>query len=287
MDYRLVSASESYPDDVLKKSSFLDRINRRFQLFPQRSPLFSSPPVRQLRYIGLAIVLIFILYVPLPIRPFQSIDASKRNGPFNIQYAFKEETRAVKTIRIERQQKVKDAFLHAWKGYKEHAWMRDEVMPLSGGHKDPFVGWAATMVDGLDILYIMGLQDEFDHALEALKTIDFTKPNAERVPVFETTIRYLGGLLGAYDVSEGKYPILLKKAHELGDFLFRAFNTTNGMPVPYYWWEKPDQKLVGENGVLIAQVGKSKKSTIFGWGSWSDTYRVVITRIYAPGPAYW
>ena len=57
-------------------------------------------------------------------------------------------------------------------------------MPISGGKKDPYVGWAATLVDSLDSLYILGLQEEFGNALEALNSIDFTKPNAERVPVF-------------------------------------------------------------------------------------------------------
>jgi mannosyl-oligosaccharide alpha-1,2-mannosidase len=115
--------------------------------------------------------------------------------------------------------------MHAWKGYKKYAWLHDEVTPLSSGHRDPYVGWAATLVDGLDSLYIMGLQDEFDSALEALNSIKFSRPNAERVPVFETTIRYLGGLLGAYDVSGGKYPLLLQKADQLGEFLFQAIDT--------------------------------------------------------------
>ena len=107
-------------------------------------------------------------------------------------------------------------------------------MPISGGYKVPFVGWAATLVDGLDTLYIMGLHEEFNYALEALDSIDVSQPNTQRVPVFETTIRYLGGLLGAYDISGGKYPILLQKADQLGELLFRAFNTPNGIPVPYY-----------------------------------------------------
>jgi len=132
-------------------------------------------------------------------------------------------------------------------------------MPISGGKKDPYVGWAATLVDSLDSLYILGLQEEFGNALEALNSIDFTKPNAERVPVFETTIRYLGGLLGAYDVSGGKHPILLEKADQLGEFLFRAFNTPNSIPVPYYWWQKPNDNLEGDTGVLIAQIGEKFK----------------------------
>jgi len=173
-----------------------------------------------------------------------------------IQAFFPVESSATKSVRLLRQEEVKDAFRHAWKGYKEHAWLHDEVMPLSGGHRDPFVGWAATLVDGLDTLYIMGMIDEFENALKALEQIDFSEPNAERVPVFETTIRYLGGLLGAWDISGHKYPILLEKATQLGDFLYGAFDTESGIPVPYYRWQDHGAgKLAGENGVLVAQIG--------------------------------
>lgn len=46
---------------------------------------------------------------------------------------------------------------------------------------------------------------------------------------FETTIRYLGGLLSAYHMT--KNPILLQKADELGKALLPAFNTISGLPV--------------------------------------------------------
>lgn len=102
----------------------------------------------------------------------------------------------------------------------------------------------------------MGLKNEFEDALDAIEQIDFTKPNAERVPVFEVTIRYLGGLLGAWDISGHKYPILLRKAQQLGDFLYGAFNTESGIPTPYYWWENAGPgKIEGENGVIVAQIG--------------------------------
>jgi mannosyl-oligosaccharide alpha-1,2-mannosidase len=51
----------------------------------------------------------------------------------------------------------------------------------------------------------------------------------EFVGFFETTIRYLGGLLSAYALS-GE-PILLKKADELGSRLLPAFNTPSGLPM--------------------------------------------------------
>jgi mannosyl-oligosaccharide alpha-1,2-mannosidase len=77
--------------------------------------------------------------------------------------------------------------------------------------------------------------------------------------VFEITIKYLGGLLGAYNVSGGKYPILLQKADQLGEFLFHAFHTPNGIPVPYYWPQRNNDGLDGENGVLIAQIGENRR----------------------------
>lgn len=220
--------------------------------FVRRSPL-TSLSSRQVRYVLFAAFL-FLLVVFLPQRlagaPAPATDTTDttytdqgiskgskgatEKVSFHIQFEFGEEKSAAKKIRLDRQQKVREAFLHAWKGYKDHAWLHDELLPISGGKKDPYVGWAATLVDGLDSLLILGLQEEFDHALKALDSINFSKPNSERVPVFETTIRYLGGLLGAYDVSGGKYPKLLTKADQLGEFLFRAFNTSNGIPVPYY-----------------------------------------------------
>merc|ERR1712093_194942 len=153
-------------------------------------------------------------------------------SPYKIQATFPLESAEAQATRLQRRDEVKDAFRHAWKGYNHYAWMHDEVMPISGRHKDPFVGWAATLED-----------------------IDFTKPNADKVPVFEVTIRYLGGLLGAWDVSEHKYPILLQKATQLGDFLTQAFETENGLPVPFYWWKNETSgKLPGQDGVIIAQV---------------------------------
>jgi mannosyl-oligosaccharide alpha-1,2-mannosidase len=101
----------------------------------------------------------------------------------------------------------------------------------------------------------MGMNDEFAEAVAALDNIDFSKPNADKVPVFEVVIRYLGGLLGAWDISEHRHPILLQKARELGEFLYKIFDTENGLPVPnYYWKQATSGKLPGEDKVIIAQI---------------------------------
>ena len=75
----------------------------------------------------------------------------------------------------------------------------------------------------------MGLRTEFADAVLALSAIDFSRAdNPCVVNLFETTIRHLGGLIAAYDLS-GE-PLLLPKIVELGDLLHRAFNTFNGLP---------------------------------------------------------
>ncbi|EMD00189.1 glycoside hydrolase family 47 protein [Baudoinia panamericana UAMH 10762] len=129
-----------------------------------------------------------------------------------------------------RQDVVKAAFYRCWQAYREHAWMADELAPVSNGSKVHFAGWSATLVDALDTLWIMGLKAEFEEAVEAVMTIDFSLTAVPgSISLFETTIRYLGGLLAAYDLSGD--PRLLVKAVELGHTLYGAFDTPNRMPL--------------------------------------------------------
>ncbi|KAH7395669.1 glycosyl hydrolase family 47-domain-containing protein [Cadophora sp. MPI-SDFR-AT-0126] len=153
-----------------------------------------------------------------------------------IQHKFDDETPDAKINREKRQLKVKDEFKKAWTGYKSKAWLHDELSPVSGKFRDPFCGWAATLVDTLDTLWIMGLHDEFEEAAKAVDLIDFTTSPRGDIPMFETTIRYLGGLIAAYDVSGARYKNLLDKAVELAEILIGAFDTPNRMPVLYYHW---------------------------------------------------
>ena len=154
-----------------------------------------------------------------------------------IQHNFRDESPSARIDREQKQTIIKKTFQHAWKGYKEHAWLEDELKPVSGKSRNPFCGWAATLVDSLDSLWIMGLEDDFKQATSAVGKIDFTTSIRSDIPLFETTIRYLGGLLGAYDLSGGKYKVLLEKAVELAEVLMGAFDTPNRMPVTYYYWQ--------------------------------------------------
>jgi len=178
----------------------------------------------------------------------------------SVQFKFKEETVAAKKTRETRLAKVKAEAQLAWSGYKQFAWTHDELTPVTKSAKDPFCGWAATLVDSLDTLYIMGLKDEFDDAVKAVKEIDFTTTVKNDIPIFETIIRYLGGLVGAYDVTggpEGKYGVLLDKALELADVLMSVFDTPNRMPILYYNWQ-PDANVSPKRAgtsVSVAEIG--------------------------------
>lgn len=113
-----------------------------------------------------------------------------------------------------------------------YAWGHDELLPLSGLPRTTFNGWGATLVDSLDTLWIMGLKKEFNEAVTVVKNLDWSNSTLPHANVFETTIRYLGGLLSAYDLS-GE-PILLQKANELGHMLLASFDTPTHMPsLPY------------------------------------------------------
>ncbi|CAL1715499.1 unnamed protein product [Somion occarium] len=124
---------------------------------------------------------------------------------------------------------VKDAFLHAYRGYREYALPHDELLPLSSQSVDNFNGWGVTLVDSLDTMLIMGLYDEFYDSMSVISNMSFALKNDSYAPFFETVIRYLGGLLSAHALSHE--PVLLAKADDLGRMLLPVFNTSSGLPM--------------------------------------------------------
>ncbi|MCJ1461897.1 hypothetical protein MMC07_000496 [Pseudocyphellaria aurata] len=174
---------------------------------------------------------------PVPTESLISLPSGKPKVIPKIQHVFSDESANDKIDRLQKLETIKGAFATSWNGYKKNAWMHDELSPVSGLYRDPFCGWAATLVDTLDTLWIMGMKEEFEEATNAMKNIDFTTSNRQEIPVFETVIRYLGGLIAAYDLSSGTYRILLDKAVELAEVLMGAFDTPNRMPMTFYPWK--------------------------------------------------
>ncbi|KAI1433899.1 glycoside hydrolase family 47 protein [Xylaria sp. CBS 124048] len=151
-----------------------------------------------------------------------------------VQFPFREDKSpagvAREAVLASRRNEVKDAFVKSWKAYKTVGFGYDEVLPVSGGgyNEYGFGKWGATLVDSLSTLWIMDLKDDFHEAVAAAVTRDYSKDNETSCLYFEITIRHLGGLLGAYDLS--KETALLEKAVELGDILYMDYDTPNRMP---------------------------------------------------------
>ncbi|KAL5771975.1 hypothetical protein ACOSQ2_011899 [Xanthoceras sorbifolium] len=145
---------------------------------------------------------------------------------------------------IDRQQKVKDAFIHAWYGYKKYAMGYDELMPLSQQGTDGLGGLGATVVDALDTAMIMGVDEAVSEAGSWIERHLLDRIHHKgQVNLFETTIRVLGGLLSAYHLrggeqgmnltSKGPRPIVyLETAKNLADRLLSAF-TSSPTSIPF------------------------------------------------------
>lgn len=170
---------------------------------------------------------------------------------------------------------VKQVFKRCWQSYREKAWLSDELTPITGKSRNTFGGWGATLVDSLDTLWIMGMKAEFEEAVDAAVTIDFTKSQHEEINVFETTIRYLGGFLAAYDQSGD--PRLLRKANEVGEMLLKAFDTPNRMPITRWHINSAaaGERQEAPDGVLVAEIGSltmefTRLSILTGDPKWFD-----------------
>jgi mannosidase alpha-like ER degradation enhancer 2 len=128
-------------------------------------------------------------------------------------------------------QQVREEFVHAWQGYTTYAWGHDDLLPLSREGRD----WHdqtlyMTPVDALDTMMLMGLDDETERTRNFLaEHLSFNHDMV--VKNFEITIRVLGGLLSAYQLSGDQR--LLDLAEDLGKRLLPVFDSPTGMPYMY------------------------------------------------------
>lgn len=141
-----------------------------------------------------------------------------------------------------RAETVRDAMKYTFRKYRENAWGCDDILPVSGGNSSSRNGWGAFIVDSASTLALMGLWDELSHSIEHILGIDFDVAT-DLVDPFETTIRYLGGLLSIVDLYDaGIIPqdvlheeardLILEHAMTLAEKLAPAYDTPTGMPWP-------------------------------------------------------
>lgn len=177
--------------------------------------------------------------------PLANLTQSPPQTP-HVQFPFADPTRHSGMVHNEsrdavlayRQRLVRNAFLRSWQGYKDYAWGADELCPVSRKASNNFNGWGATIIDALDTLLIMDLPDEYNLAREHVHDVDFHIVGGKRsaygradgrIPVFETSIRYLGGLLSAFDLTGDS--LMRERSEELAQLLLPAFETRSGLPV--------------------------------------------------------
>ena len=111
--------------------------------------------------------------------------------------------------------------------------------PLTNSYVDDFGGWGATAIDAFSTALVMGNEEVVNIILNYIPTINFTTSPYE-ISLFETNIRYVGGLLAGYDLLTGPLSYLatnkrdveaiLQQAKTLADTLSYAFDTPTGIP---------------------------------------------------------
>lgn len=125
-------------------------------------------------------------------------------------------------------ERVREATLHAWNGYRRHAWGHDALKPISAGAHDWYAqSLLMTPVDALDTLLLMGLNAEADEARELIAS-HLSFDHDMEVKHFEIVIRLLGGLLSGYQMTGDER--LLALADDLGTRLLPAFDSPTGLP---------------------------------------------------------
>jgi mannosidase alpha-like ER degradation enhancer 2 len=178
--------------------------------------------------------------------------------------------------------RVKFEFTAAWTKYQALAVGHDELNPVSGTPHDwtsPTIFYM-TPIDAFDTMWLMGLKDEAART-ETLLLNRLSFDRDASVQVFEITIRVLGGLLTAYQLT-GE-PRFLALATDLGRRMLPAFDSPTGMP--YRFVNLKTGKTTGaesnpaEIGTLILEFGtlaKLTKEPVF-----YDKPKRALTALYA------
>lgn len=141
----------------------------------------------------------------------------------------------------------------AFNQYKKYAWGYDFLAPITkNGKNTDCLGY--TIIDSIDTFILMDMEEAYE---DSLNWIENNFSLICNVSVFESTIRVIGGLISAYEMT-GDYR-LLNAAQKLGDKLMFAFETPYGLPhsiielknnIPYDWAWSSGESLLAESGSI-------------------------------------
>ncbi|KAF6805322.1 mannosyl-oligosaccharide alpha-mannosidase precursor [Colletotrichum sojae] len=178
------------------------------------------------------------------------------------------------TPQPDRARAVEQAFQRSWDGYRKFAFPNDTLRPVSNTFENDRNAWGASAVDALSTAIVMENKEIVGQILEFVPKINFDVTSTE-VSLFETTIRYLGGLLSGHDMLKGPLKdvaanqsgvdALLSQAKRLADNLKVAFDTPTGVPDNTLVYDpKPRKNGSTTNG--IATIG----TLVLEWTRLSD-----------------
>ena len=176
---------------------------------------------------------------------------------------------------------VKEEVRFSWHAYERLAWGHDEVRPLTSTFKDWYgESLLMTPVDSLDTLLLLGLNDEAERARTLIvEKLSFDKDIS--VQNFEITIRLLGGLLSAHQMTGDKR--LLALADDLGTRLLPVFDSPTGMPYRFVNLKTGKTKDAVSNpaeiGTLMLEFGTLSKLT--GKPVYFDKAKKAVLALYA------
>ena len=242
-----------------------------------------------LSLLPIAAIVAFGLRLPAPGNPeYQSLalrDRALRSRQSN------------SAVEQERAAAVKDAFTFAWNGYFTTCKGQDELEPVTNTCSDPRNNWGASAVDALSTALVMESQPIVTDILDYIATIDYTT-TATEVSLFETTIRYLGGMLSGYDLLKGPLSdlatnasavdTLLTQSRSLADSLSFAFDTSTGIPSNNLYFINRTTDGSTTNG--LATIGTlclewQRLSDLTGDPSYGDLAQKAETYLLNPMPA--
>ncbi|KAI3659988.1 hypothetical protein MP638_000036, partial [Amoeboaphelidium occidentale] len=177
---------------------------------------------------------------------------------------------------------VKEMFYHAYDNYMKHAFPMDELNPsrCSGkgrdyvnpknGINDVLGDYCLTLIDSLDTLLVMGDHEEFKRAITLIvKHVNFSR-HANRVQVFETSIRILGGLLSGHllatDVKLHRHLNFTMEGHYNGQLLDLAYDLGKRL-LPAFEESKTDLPFARVNLVYGVDKGEISETCTAGAGT--------------------
>ncbi|UZJ57537.1 hypothetical protein CBS101457_006857 [Exobasidium rhododendri] len=186
---------------------------------------------------------------------------------------------------VERREAVKEAFKYNYRMYEEHAYPYDLLVPISkyGADNGILAGFGGSVVDSMSTMLVMDMadSDEYKRALVHAKHIDFSHTKMGQTPgqvsIFELTIRYLGGLISAFQLGgeKAEEKFLIDQAASLANRLSWGWVGKNR--IPYNSVNINDgvtYRAQSSNAANLAEAG----TLVMEWGTLSDltgnkTYR--------------